>query len=386
MGENTRGITIRRVDDRRAIDQFIRFQWRIYGNDPYWVPPLISLQREKLDPAINPFWHHAERTLFMAMRDGEPVGTIAAIVDHNLPVAASSADGVFGFFECVDDPEVARALLDAAGEHLRTRGRTRMIGPYNPTGSDDFGVLIEGFETRPSLMEGHSPRYYAALMESAGMVKLKDAYAWLVTAPPGATRAEDLLPKRMATVVQSVRKHSGVHTRAMDVTRWDAEVETVCRLFNESLATVPEFVPLALAEFRVATDAFRSFVVPDLVRFVEVEGKPVAFALAVPDINEALQVANGRLFPTGALRIWWKKRHMKRASFKILGVLPKYRHRGYDAMLVLDVAQAILDHGFTEADLSMTGEENTKINVYLEALGLKIYRRNRVYVRSLSAS
>ncbi len=383
VGETYRGITIQRVDDRRAVEQFIRFPWRIYANDPYWVPPLIRWQRDKLDPAVNPFWRHAERTLFMAMRGSEPVGTIAAIVDHQRPAAASS-DGLFGFFECVDDADVARALLDAAADHLRTRNRTRMIGPYSPTSTDEFGILIEGFDTRPALMEAHSPRYYAGLMEAAGMSKLKDAYAWLVQATPGATRADQLLPERLSTVVRSVRESAGVHTRPMDVTRWDAEVETVCRLFNASLATVPEFVPLSLAEFRVSTEAFRSFVVPDFVRFVEVKGEPVAFALAVPDFNEALQPANGRLFPTGALKIWWKKRKLRRASFKILGVLPKYRHRGYDAVLVLDVAQAILDHGYTEADLSMTGEENTRINVYLEALGLKIYRRNRVYVRSLA--
>lgn len=380
---HNRGVSIRSVDDRRTMEQFIRFPWRIYANDPQWVPPLIGVQRDKLDPAVNPFWRHAERKLFMAMRGGEPVGTIAAIVDRE-PHAVSSGDGVFGFFESIDAPDVARALLDAAGEHLRSHGRTRMIGPYSPASTDEYGVLIDGFDTRPSLMEAHSPRYYAALMESAGMSKLRDAYAWLVKAPPGTTRAEELFPERLASVVRHVRRSAGVHMRALDPSRWDAEVETVCRLFNESLATVPEFVPLALAEFRATTKSFRSFAEPEFVRFIEVDGQPVAFALAVPDINEALQRVNGRLFPVGALRLWWKRRHLRRASFKILGVLPKYRHRGFDALLVLEVAQALLDRGYTEADLSMTGEENTRINGYLEALGLEIYRRNRVYARMLS--
>jgi len=376
------GITIQRVEGTHDLDAFVRFAWRIYANDPHWVPPLISMQRDKLDTARNPFWRRAERTLFMAMRDGEPVGTIAAIEDRERPASAAK-DGAFGFFECIDDPDVARALLDAAAQHLRARGMTRMAGPYNPTASDEYGILIDGFETRPALIEAHSPPYYAALMEAAGMQKLRDAFAWLVEAGPGVTRAEALLPSRLAQVAGSIRKAAGVTTRGLDMKRWDAEVETVCRLFNESLATVPEFVPMALAEFRALADSFRPFVDPELIRFVERDGQPVAFALAVPDINEALKLANGRLFPTGALKIWWKQRHLKRASFKILCVLPKYRHRGYDAILVLDVAQLILDHGFREADLSMTGEENTKINAYLEALGLKIYRRYRIYFRAL---
>ena len=373
---------MRRVETPRELERFVRFPWRIYANDKRWVAPLIGMQRDKLDAAKNPYWQRATRALFIASRGGDVVGTIAAIVDRERPASQSNA-GMFGFFECTDDPEVARALIDTASSELRTHGLARMIGPYNPSAADEYGILVDGFDTRPALIEAHSPRYYPSLMEAAGMEKYHDAYAWLVRTKPGQTQAADSLPSRLSDVAKAIGRNGTVTTRPLNLARWDDEVRLVCELFNASLATVPDFVPVSVAEFRALAESFRPFVDPELIRFVERDGKPVAFALAVPDINEALQVANGRLFPFGALKIWWKQRHLTRASFKILCVLPKYRHRGYDAVLVLDVAQKILERGYTEVDLSMTGEENTKINGYLMALGLDIYRRYRIYSRAL---
>ena len=376
------GITIRRAESARDLDAFVRFAFRIYANDPQWVAPLIGMQRDKLDVAKNPFWKHADRVLFTAHRSGEIVGTIAAVVDRNRP-EKNRHEGTFGFFECIDDASVARSLFDAAANELRARGMKQMLGPFNPNAGDEYGILVDGFDTRPALIEAHTPRYYPQLVEACGFSKLRDAYAWLVKAKPGATRAEDLLPPRMGEIVRKIRASSGVKTRPLDMKRWDEEIATVTRLFNESLATIPDFVPITVEEFRALADSVKMFLDPELVRFVERDGQPVAFALAVPDINEAMQAAHGRLFPTGLLKILWKKRSLKRASFKILGVLPKYRNRGYDAVLILEVAQAILDRGFVEADLSMTGEENAKINAYLASLGLEIYRRVRIYTREL---
>jgi GNAT superfamily N-acetyltransferase len=375
-------IRVRRADSSRDVNAFVRFPVRIYRDDPNWVAPIASLQRDKLDPKRNPFWRHATRTLFLALRGDEVVGTIAAIVDRNR-LASAESEGMFGFFESIDEPAVARALLDAAARELRSQGIARMTGPFSPSASDEYGILVDGFDTRPALIEAHSPPYYGALMEACGMEKQRDAYAWLVKAKPGTRRAEELLPTRIGEVARRIRAASGVHTRSLDLTRFDDEIATVTRLFNASLATVPDFVPVAVDEFRALANSVKTFLDPDLVRFVERDGEPVAFALAIPDINEALQAARGSLFPTGAMKIWWKQRRLTRASFKILAVLPAYRHRGYDAVLVLDVAQAILDKGFTECDLSMTGEENAKINRYLQALGLEIYRRVRIYSRSV---
>lgn len=371
------------VTSPRDVYRFVTFPWRIYQRDRYWVPPLIGEQMAKLDGERNPFWRNAERALWIARQGKTAVGTIAAIVDHAHNRVIGDRLGEFGFFECVDDQEVATALLTTAEDWLRARGLRSARGPYNPSNSDEYGLLVAGFDTRPALLEAHTPPYYRRLLEDAGYAPHLGSLAWLARADAGARCAEDVLPPRLVRVAERALALPGVRVRPVDVADWTAEIDRACALYNGALATLPEYVPVSEDEFRHIAAGFRAFIDPACAQIVEVDGRPAGFALALPDLNEALQHANGRLWPFGALKIWWFSRRLTRASFKILAVLPQYRVRGLEAALILQIGRALWAKGFREVDLSMTGEENLPMTTYLSNLGLNIYRQYRVYQKAL---
>jgi len=376
-------LTIRSVASRRDIRRFVTFPWRIYRNDPHWVPPLIASQEARLDPAANPFWREAERALWLAERDGQPVGTIAAIVDRPRNRSLGQPIGTFGFFECVDDQAAARLLFDTAADWLRSAGMTLMRGPYNPSPADELGLLIEGHDTRPALLEAHTPPYYVRLVEAAGFTKYLESMAWLAQAPADARSADDVIPPKVARVAEYARKRLNPRIRPVSIAEWDAEVRLVCGLYNAALRHLPDFTPIPEAEFGHFAASFRPLLDPDLALIAEVNGQPAGFALALPDLNEALRHVNGRLWPFGALKLWWHSRRLSRATFKILTTLPEFQERGLGALLVVHVARALWAKGYREADLSLTGEENEAIQRILVGLGVRMYRRYRIYERPL---
>jgi GNAT superfamily N-acetyltransferase len=378
-------LTIRSVDTRRDLKRFVTFPWRVYRDDHNWVPPLIASQMDKLTPGCNPFWEHAERALWLAQDDGRSVGTIAAIIDHAGNRALDQTVGGFGFFECVNGPAAARLLLDTAGEWLAARGMTTMCGPYNPGANDDPGLLVEGYDTRPALMEGHTPPYYIELVEAAGFHKLWDTVAWLSVFPPEARRVEDITPPKLLRTAQWAASRSQARLRPVDLSRWEAEIAVACQIYNAASAHLPNFVPFPEAEFQQMAASFKPLVDPALAFFAEVNGEPVAFALTLPDLNEALQHVNGRLGPIGVLRLWWHSRHLRRATFKILMIRPEFRGRGLESLLTTETARVIFDRGYREVDMSLTGEDNENMQRMMAGLGMQVYRRYRVYERELGA-
>ena len=196
-------LSIQPVVTQRDLKRFVTFPWRIYRDDPNWVPPLIAGQMDKLTPGRNPFWEHAERALWLATEGGQPVGTIAAIVDHAQNRALGQAIGSFGFFECVNDPAAARLLLDTAADWLAARGMTVMCGPYNPGGNDEPGLLVEGYaHTAGPDGRPHPALLHCDLVEAAGFHKQWDTVAWLSIFPPQARRVEDVIPPKLLRTAQ----------------------------------------------------------------------------------------------------------------------------------------------------------------------------------------
>ncbi len=376
-------LTLQPVTTRRDLRRFVTFPWRIYRDDPNWVPPLIAAQMDKLTPGRNPFWADAERQLWLALDGRQPVGTIAAIVDHHANRTTGETAGSFGFFECVDDPAVARALLDTAAGWLAGRGMTVMRGPYNPGPNDEYGLLVEGHATRPALLEGHTPPYYVALVEAAGCHKHWESVAWLATVPPGARRVEDILPAKLLRATEWAEASSRACLRPMNLARWDDEIGLACRIYNAALAHLPNHVPVPEADFRHLAASFKPLIDPALALLAEVDGEPAGFALTLPDVNEALQHANGRLWPTGALKLWWHGRRLHRATFKILMVRPEFRGRGIEMLLMAETARAIFARGFREVDMSLTGEDNEAMQRLMAGLHMQVYRRYRIYEREV---
>lgn len=380
-------LTVEPVRTQSDLDHFVVFPWSIYRNDPYWVPPLLDERLALLDVTRNPFWHNACRELWLARRDGKYVGTIAAIIDEGRIQALREPVGSFGFFECVPDQQVADRLVGAAAGWLREKGMRIMRGPYNPSGEGEVGILIEGFQTRPALLEAHHPVYYSGLIEACGMVKYRDLVARLWVCDPGQGLWEQM-PGKLARAADLAAQRPDLRIRQINVRRWDQEIRLAWEIYTTCLMSLPEWVPFGLPDFQALAASFKAILDPRLALVAEIAGKPVGFVLALPDANEAFQkvlshTSPRRPGPVEMLRLFIYTRRLTRATYKILMVLPEYQGRGIEAVLSAALARAVWKIGYREVDMSLTGEENEKSNRFQDNLGFKVYRRYRLYQKEL---
>jgi len=371
-------IEIRQVTTRGERVAFVKFPWRVYRDDPNWVPPLISDQLAYLDPQKSVFFTNADVVLFTAYRNREVVGTIAAFVDHRLVERLGQKIGGFGFFEVIENYDVARYLLDAACEWLRKRGFILMRGPTSFTDNDNPGVLIEGADCPPVMLEAHTPLYYKDFLEKYGMEKDHDLYAWRAFRSQIGEELKNI-PPDLARVAEAVRKAANIKIRKLRLDKWDEEIDTALYLFNTTLTHLPDFNPITKADFRRLTDHIRPFIDPDLALFAEVKEKPIGFCVAIPDVNRVLIHLNGRLFPFGWLKINRLIRQIDVVTFKLMGLLEEYRHRGIDALLYLEAIKTIYEKGYSWMDGSVTSEYNPVINLLASRLGAERYKHYRIY-------
>ena len=218
-------IVVRPVTTPKELKQFIAFPWRIYRGDTNLVPPLISDIRARLDVKSNPFWRVAERELWMAWQGNQPVGRIAAIIDRARNQMFNQTVGLFGFFESINDPDVAAQLLKTAEDWLRVHGMTIIRGPYNPSPNDDVGILVEGFDTRAAIMEGHNPSYYPAFFENMGFTKYVDTLARLAKRDPTHQQLQQALPEKLVRVAERVKQRSDLALRKINMAAWEDEIK-----------------------------------------------------------------------------------------------------------------------------------------------------------------
>jgi GNAT superfamily N-acetyltransferase len=358
--------------DREA---FVGLPYHLHRALPGWTPLLRKDARAVLDPARNPFYEHAEQELFLARRGGCVVGRVAAIHDRLHNETHSDRVGFFGFFESVDDPAVAAALLDAAAGWLRGRERDVLRGPMSPSINDEAGLLVDGFETPSVLMMPHHPPYYAGLLEGAGLRKAKDLLAFQSTGTA--------LPERLVAATDVVRRRYGVTCRRLDMKRFHDEVAVVKRVFNAGWERNWGAVPLTDREVAHLAAQLKPIVVPDLVAFAERGGEPIGFAAAIPDLNVALRAnPSGRLFP-GILKVLWASRRLTRLRVLLLGVLPAWQGRGVDALLYRHVWENGRARGFDWAEAGWVLEDNHAMINGLRRMGFEVYKTYRVYERPL---
>ena len=369
-------IEVTEVSSRAERDAFIKFPWKIYRNDPAWVPPLIVERRQFLDRRKHPFYRHGDAALFLARAGGEIVGRIMASDDPNYNALHQSNVGCFGLFESIDDQAVADALFARAAAWLRGRGRTEIMGPIDYSTNYVCGLLIRGFEHPPMILTSHNPPYYAELIEKAGFVKAMDLFAWWFVNPE---RAE----KRLRRLAGALKDRQLPTIRSVNLKHLREESGRLRQLYNEAWQNNWGYVPFTPEEFDYMTHELKPIVIPDLTLIAQVDGEPAGFILCVPDINAALRHVDGRLtrfgLPIGLAKLLYHKSRLKRMRLVALGVVPKYRRSGVAEMLVLRMIEnGMLQRGFF-GECSLTLENNHLINRFMQAIGADPYKTYRIY-------
>jgi GNAT superfamily N-acetyltransferase len=360
------------VRDARDLRLFLDFPYRLYRGDPYWVPPLRIAQKELFDTKRHPFHRHATVQCFLARENGQILGRIAAVLDPNYSQFHEEQTAFFGFFECVNRQDAASALLDTARGWLRERGAQVIRGPVNPSTNYECGLLVEGFDSSPQVMMPYNPRYYPELLEGAGLKKARDLYAYQVT-------YQTLTPEKLERVAERAVNGNRVSIRHIRMNEFQQEVERVWEVYNSAWSRNWGFVPMTREEFLFMARDMKTILQPELVLLGEVKGKLVGFALALPDINQALKPARGRLFPLGLLRILYHKRSIKDMRVLILGVLEEYRSAGVPAGFYAELVRRGRRLGYEAAEMSWVLEDNILMRRSIEALGGRQYKTYRIY-------
>lgn len=369
-------VNIRKVNTKSELKAFVKFPWKIYKGNSNWVPPLIIDRMEFLNREKNPFFLHSDASLFTAERAGNIVGRIAAIKYSRHLETYHDGVGFFGFFECINEKDVAHALFQRAEEWLVEQGLKAVRGPMNFTINDECGLLINAFDLPPVIMMTYNPPYYQELVESYGFKKAQDLYAYRISRP-------ESMPERLKRAMELLEKRHGIHIRKVNMKDFEREVDLVHIIHNQAWSENWGAVPLTRDEFHRIGKELKMILDPDLVLMAEVNDKPVGVTVCIPDINVALKHANGRLFPLGLLKILWYKRRIKSLRFVIMGVLKEYRYQALDAAMYYKIAEAGMAKGYQWAEMSWILESNTPMRRVLERLGCELYKTYRIYEKPL---
>ncbi|MFP4458255.1 MAG: N-acetyltransferase family protein [Candidatus Zixiibacteriota bacterium] len=368
-------VKIVEVDSDRKFGEFIRFPYDHYRLDDNFVPPLLYDQYQTLREDRNHFWQNAERKLFIAYdkkkRLPKPIGRIAAIIDHNYIKYHDDKTGYFGFFETEHHPDIANALLGHATEYLKANGMERVIGPLNPSINDVPGLLIDGFNRPPVIMMPYNPPYYAKLLEGYGFQKATDLYAFYIDNPEVPEKLEKLVPK--------LEKRGRFTIRPIRMDDLDNELVIIHRLYNEVLKDNYAFVPIELKELQAFAAGLKKIAEPDLILIAEVDGEPVGFSLALPDINQALIKMNGKLLPFGIFKFLYHRRKTNRIRVLIMGVLEKYRKRGIDLAFYYHTFKNGVAKGYYAAEISWIRESNDMMIKMADRVNAQKYKTYRIY-------
>lgn len=378
-GHSNTGLRIVKVEGRRVLNDFIRLPWSLYADDPMWVPPLLLERRMHLSPK-NPYFDHAEFCSWVAYRDDTAVGRISAQIDQLHIDRYQDATGFFGMLEAEDDRLTFQTLLDTAENWLRRQEMHTICGPYNLSINQELGLLVDGFDTPPSLMMGHARPYYAAQLEQNGYQKEKDLLAYI-------TYTNTKLSKAVKTITSKVKTR--VLIRDLRKSQFIEELQILRDIFNDAWSQNWNFVPFTSAEFEHLGKDLKMLADEELVKIAEIDGEPVAFMVLLPNINEVIRDLNGRLLPFGWLKILWrlKVKYPKSARIPLMGVRRRYHDSLMGAALAFGVIagakQPALKRGLKEVELSWILEDNMGMRNIIESLGGRVYKTYRIYSKKL---
>jgi GNAT superfamily N-acetyltransferase len=375
-------VEIRPVRSRRELKRFVKVPFRLHRDSAQWVAPLIYERMEFLNRAKNPWFEHGEAEYFIAERDGEPVGRISAQTDELWDETQGGSDAMFGFFETVDDAAVAAALLDAATEWAAARGRSRILGPMDFTTNDEVGILIEGFERRPFILENWHPPHYRKLVEAHGFGKAMDLLMWELELG-SLKEGERFDPAIHAKAEQALGKE-GVVIRNIDKGDLEREMRLFTPIYVDAWGDNWGFVPPTDAEVAFHAKALKQVIDEDWAYIAEKDGEAIGAALTLPDINQVLAKMDGRLLPFGWLHFLLGKPRIDRLRVFALGVKRAYRHTGVAAGLYLKHLEAASKPGAIEGgEMGWILETNEPMNRAMEGMGGTVVKKYRIYEKAI---
>ena len=367
-------IKIIEVESKRLLDEFIKFPYRLYKDTPNWVAPLLSERREFFDKDKNPFYRTAKTKLFLAKKNGETVGRIATCINFSHNEYHMENVGFFGFFDVIDDFEVARQLLKVAMITLKAEGMEKMRGPTNFSTNHEIGFLIEGFDMPPTVMNPYNMPYLPKLAEKFGLKKVMDLNAYLLT-------KEIPISDRQLKLVEKIKERNKIKIRSIDFSKFESEVTLINQIYNQAWERNWGFVPMREDEFRYMARQLKQVVDPEMALVAEVNDEPAAFSLAVPDINQALIRLNGTLFPFGIFKLFWHtkiKNKIDGMRMLTMGVVKKYQKRGIDNIFYVDTYLKGVELGYRWAELSWILETNDLMCRAAENMGARLYKKYRI--------
>ena len=393
-------LQITQLDPNKASDRsrLVKFVFKLYKNDPYWVAPLIGDRKKFLDPQKNPSFEYLKVAYFVAeaivIPENSPKGTITGGMEQDVGIIAAVINprhnethndklGFFGLVECINNHEVADALLDAAAGWLRGQGYNAMRGPVTFTMTDEIGLLVDGFNDEPRILMPYNPPYYPELLEAHGLKGAMDLYAWKwdMIAQYGG-KAENLPPK-LVRVMEKMKQRGNLTLRKMDMKDWDNEVEKVKVIYRAAWEANWGAVPITDHELDHYAADMKQILDPNLVFFVERDGETIGMSLTLPDANFVLKKMKGHLFPFGIIQALRYQNKINWARVWALGVLPEYRHLGADGLLIYETAKSAMENGYRFMEASWILANNIDMNRIIENLGAQLYKTYRVYEMEL---
>lgn len=367
-------ISIQPVTNKTQQKAFIKFPWGLYKGDPNWIPPLIMNVREMVNYKKHAFYDNAEIQTFLAIRGGEVVGRLAAIIDRAHNKFHQEQRGMFGFFESIDDQDVANALFDAAKSWFNEREIFLMRGPANPSQNYEWGLLIEGFHSPPTFMMTYNKPYYAKLVEDYGFFKAQDMFAFL-----GHIDMLKELDPKLAFIAQESRKRFNIKVRRIDKKNFKQDVDSFLKIYNAALPGQWGFTPMSDGEVKATAAGLKFLIMPELTTMAEIDGRPVATTFGLLDYNPLIKRIDGKLFPFGFLKILMGRRNIKKIRLISTNVIPEYQRWGLGVVLMERLVDDCIEWGVEEAEFSWVLESNKLSRGTLERGGAHLDKTYRIY-------
>lgn len=367
-------VIVEPVQSRRQRKEFLEYPWALYREDPNWIPPLRGELAGLLGYKPHPFYEAAVSQTFLAYRQGRVVGRIAGIINHAYNRLYSEQRGFFGFYESIDDVNVAQALFAAVRQWLAGHNLSRLRGPVNPSMNYECGLLVDGFDGPPTFMMTYNPDYYPRLFEACGLTKAQDLYAYY-----GHIDQMPAIDSKFGQIAEQVCERYGVTLRPLDRRNFLKDVEHFLRTYNGSMILTWDYVPISDSEMHHLAKSLRYLLIPELAMRADVEGKPAGVVVCLPDYNPRIKQIDGRLFPFGFIRLLRNRRAIKRVRVLAINVLPEFQRLGVGLVLLRGLVPAALAYGLSEAEFSWVFESNEMARMGLEKGGAQVYKTYRIY-------